>query len=74
MDGIPIAVKDNLVSPDFEVTCASRILKGFRSPYEASVLTRLRAAGMVVLGTTNMDEFAMGSSCENSAVRPAANP
>ena len=74
VDGIPIAVKDNLVSPDFEVTCASRILKGFRSPYEASVLTRLRAAGMVVLGTTNMDEFAMGSSCENSAVRPAANP
>jgi len=74
LDGIPIAVKDNLVSPDFEVTCASKILKGFRSPYEATVLTRLGEAGMIVIGTTNMDEFAMGSSCENSAIRPAANP
>ncbi len=74
LHGLPIAVKDNLVSPDFEVTCASRILQGFRAPYEASALGRLRDAGLVVVATTNMDEFAMGSSCENSAVRPCANP
>ena len=74
LHGLPIAVKDNMVSPDYEVTCASKILAGFRSPYEATALRRLRKAGLVVTGTCNMDEFAMGSSCENSALRPCANP
>jgi aspartyl-tRNA(Asn)/glutamyl-tRNA(Gln) amidotransferase subunit A len=72
--GLPIAVKDILTSPDFHTTCASRILAGFRAPYEATVLSRLRAAGLVVVGTTNMDEFAMGSSTENSSVRTTRNP
>ncbi len=72
--GLPIAVKDILASPDFHTTCGSRILAGFRAPYEATVLAKLRAAGLVVVGTTNMDEFAMGSSTENSAVRPTRNP
>ena len=74
LHGLPLVVKDNLVSPDFEVSCASRILRGFRSPYEATVLRRAREAGLVILATANMDEFAMGSSCENSAVRACANP
>jgi aspartyl-tRNA(Asn)/glutamyl-tRNA(Gln) amidotransferase subunit A len=74
LHGLPIAIKDNLVSPDQETTCASRILEGFRSPYEATVLRRLRDAGLVVLGSCNMDEFAMGSSCENSAFGPCRNP
>ena len=74
LHGLPIAIKDNLVSPAFETTCASKILAGFRSPYEARVLRRLRDAGLVVTAQTNMDEFAMGSSCENSSVRPCANP
>jgi aspartyl-tRNA(Asn)/glutamyl-tRNA(Gln) amidotransferase subunit A len=72
--GLPVAIKDNLVSPDFETTCASRILAGFRAPYRAHVLTRLEEAGLVVLGTQNMDEFAMGSSCENSARGVTRNP
>lgn len=74
LHGLPIAVKANLVSPDFEVTCASKILSGFRSPYESTVLGRLREAGLVVIGTANMDEFAMGSSCENSALKTTRNP
>jgi len=72
--GIPVAIKDNLVSPDFETTCASHILAGFRAPYEATVLSRLREAGLIVLGSANMDEFAMGSSCENSALETTRNP
>jgi aspartyl-tRNA(Asn)/glutamyl-tRNA(Gln) amidotransferase subunit A len=72
--GLPIGVKNNLVSPALETTCASRILRGFRAPYEATVLARVREAGLVVLGTQNMDEFAMGSSCENSALGPTRNP
>ncbi len=74
LHGLPVAIKDNLVSPDFETTCASRILRGFRAPYEATALTRLREAGLIVVGRTNMDEFAMGSSCENSAVGVTRNP
>jgi aspartyl-tRNA(Asn)/glutamyl-tRNA(Gln) amidotransferase subunit A len=74
LHGLPLVIKDNLVSPDFEVTCASNILAGFRAPYEATVLRKLRDAGLVVLGCANMDEFAMGSSCENSAVGPTKNP
>ncbi len=72
--GLPLAVKDLLCSPDFHTTCASRILAGFRAPYEATVLAKLRAAGMIVVGTTNMDEFAMGSSTENSSRGPTHNP
>ena len=74
LHGLPIAVKDIFASPDFETTCGSRILRGFRAPYEATVLRRLRDAGLVVLGSTNMDEFAMGSSTENSAWKKTANP
>ena len=74
LHGLPIVIKDNLVSPEFETTCASKILEGFRAPYEATVLRRLRDAGMIVTAQANMDEFAMGSSCENSSLRPCANP
>jgi len=74
LHGLPLAVKDIFMSPEFETTCASRILRGFRAPYEATVLRRLREAGLVVMGSTNMDEFAMGSSCENSSLRPTSNP
>ncbi len=74
LHGVPIAVKANMVSPEFETSCASRILRGFRAPYEATVLRRLREAGLVVVGTTNMDEFAMGSSTENSCRSPTRNP
>jgi aspartyl-tRNA(Asn)/glutamyl-tRNA(Gln) amidotransferase subunit A len=72
--GLPLAVKDILCSPELETTCASRILRGFRAPYEATVLQRLREAGLVVVGTTNMDEFAMGSSTENSSRHATRNP
>jgi aspartyl-tRNA(Asn)/glutamyl-tRNA(Gln) amidotransferase subunit A len=74
LHGLPFAVKSILCSPDLESTCCSRILQGFRAPYTATVLERLQEAGMVVVGTTNMDEFAMGSSTENSAVKPTRNP
>ena len=72
--GLPLIAKANLTSPDLETSCASRILAGFRAPFEATVLVRLRAAGMIVLGSANMDEFAMGSSCENSARQVTRNP
>ncbi|MFI5317046.1 MAG: Asp-tRNA(Asn)/Glu-tRNA(Gln) amidotransferase subunit GatA [Myxococcota bacterium] len=74
LHGLPIAVKDIFASRDFETTCGSRILAGFRAPYDATVLRKLREAGLVVVGSTNMDEFAMGSSTENSAFRPTRNP
>ena len=74
LHGLPIAVKDILASPEFETTCGSRILAGFRAPYEATVLRRLREAGLVVVGSTNMDEFAMGGSTENSALQTTRNP
>ncbi|MFQ5513530.1 MAG: Asp-tRNA(Asn)/Glu-tRNA(Gln) amidotransferase subunit GatA [Myxococcota bacterium] len=74
LHGLPLVVKANLVSPKLEASCASRMLEGFRAPYESDVLTRVREAGMIVLGTTNMDEFAMGSSCENSGLGRTANP
>ena len=72
--GVPVAVKDNIVTRDMPTTCASRILEGWRPPYDATVSTRLRAGGLVPLGKTNLDEFAMGGSNENSAYGPVRNP
>jgi aspartyl-tRNA(Asn)/glutamyl-tRNA(Gln) amidotransferase subunit A len=72
--GVPIAVKDNIATLTMPTTCASRILEGYVSPYEATVVSRLRAAGAMLMYKTNMDEFAMGSSTETGAYGPARNP
>lgn len=72
--GVPLAVKDVLVTTDMPSTSGSRILEGFLSPYDATPVARSRAAGLVPLGKTNMDEFAMGSSTEHSAYGPTHNP
>jgi aspartyl-tRNA(Asn)/glutamyl-tRNA(Gln) amidotransferase subunit A len=72
--GIPIALKDLVSVAGGQCTAGSRILKGYRSPYDAHITERLRDAGAVILGKTNMDEFAMGSSTEHSAFGPTANP
>jgi aspartyl-tRNA(Asn)/glutamyl-tRNA(Gln) amidotransferase subunit A len=72
--GVPIAHKDIFVTKDFPSTAGSSMLEGYRSPFDATVVSRLASAGCVSLGKLNCDEFAMGSSNENSAYRPAANP
>lgn len=72
--GVPLALKDVFTATDMPTTAGSKILEGWRAPYDATVTAKLRAAGIPILGKTNMDEFAMGSSTENSAYGPTRNP
>jgi aspartyl-tRNA(Asn)/glutamyl-tRNA(Gln) amidotransferase subunit A len=72
--GVPVVLKDNIATTEMPTSCGSRILDGYTSPYDATATSRLRAAGAVIIAKANMDEFAMGSSTENSAFGPTLNP
>jgi aspartyl-tRNA(Asn)/glutamyl-tRNA(Gln) amidotransferase subunit A len=71
---LPIVLKDNIAATELPTTCASRILRDYRSPFDATATARLRARGASIIGKTNLDEFAMGSSCEHSSIGPTRNP
>lgn len=74
LTGVPVAIKDNVSTRGVATTCASRLLEGYIPPYDATAVERMAGAGLVPLGKTNLDEFAMGTSCENSAYQPTRNP
>ncbi|MGL6341466.1 MAG: amidase, partial [Waterburya sp.] len=74
LEGIPIGLKDNLCTKGIKTTCASQILANFVPPYESTVTQKLKDAGAVFVGKTNLDEFAMGGSTENSSFQTTANP